>query len=132
MKGCFAETKISASDLDAVWERNGNFLVVEIKRSDEELPYGQQLMLQKLAGSGKFTVCLVRGAARDVPESIQRVTKEGLGPVEPSSQDDFRRRVAAWFARVDGREPFTPEPSNEPSIDPPGCTCEFCREWGAA
>lgn len=132
LKGCFADTKISASDLDAVWERNGNFLVVEIKRSDEELPYGQQLMLQKLAGAGKFTVCLVRGATRDVPESIQRVNKDGLGPVEPSSQEDFRRRVAAWFARVDGREDFTPEPANPADLNGacrPGCDCDLCQEW---
>lgn len=100
LDGCFGSTRISASDIDAIWERHGYFLIFEVKRPDELLPEGQLLLLRALSASSMTDVYVLRGP-RNAPETIQSVTPRGLGPSEWSSQERVRALVAAWFTKAD-------------------------------
>jgi hypothetical protein len=101
LDGAFGDTKISVSDIDAIIERRGHFLIFEIKRTEEALHLGQFLLLQALARQPRTTVLLVRGERKDHPDSYQTLTAEGLSEPQTTSQEDFRRRVGLWFQRVD-------------------------------
>jgi hypothetical protein len=107
LEGCFGNTNISVSDIDAIWERRGHFLVVEVKRLGEKLWDGQLLLLRRLAEKPTFTVWIVRGE-KNMPQHVQRVTTDGLDTEEPSSQEDFRSRVAAWFADIEAGRQHAP------------------------
>jgi hypothetical protein len=102
LRGCFGETGISPSDLDFIVERRGCFLAFEIKRPDEPLPDGQLLLLCRLAEIPLVSVFLIRGK-RNTPETIQRITLDGLSDTRPTSQEDLRELVRGWFRRADSR-----------------------------
>jgi hypothetical protein len=103
LQGCFGSTKISASDIDAIWERHGHFLLFEVKRPDEALPAGQLLLLRALSAFGVTEVYLVRGERND-PQTVQKITPGGLGELQYASKDGIRAIVAAWFAHADAQD----------------------------
>ena len=49
------------SNVDMMAERHGNFFVGEWKKPNEGVSRGQQLLLQALAATPKFTVVLING-----------------------------------------------------------------------
>lgn len=61
LKGAFGPT-IMPMDFDAVVERNGRFLVIETKHSEEVVvPYGQKRSLRALVKTGFFSVMILYG-----------------------------------------------------------------------
>jgi len=57
----FQPTRISFGDLDAVVERNGQFLVLETKGEGVPVPRGQERMFNSMVGLGCFTVLVLWG-----------------------------------------------------------------------
>lgn len=59
----FAGTKIEPTDIDAVVERFGRFLIFETKEPDKGIPDGQRIMLENLIklGRGKIHVIILYG-----------------------------------------------------------------------
>lgn len=76
------------------------FLLVETKRPGESVELGERRLWQSLARQGKhWTVWLVHGNPEDgVPLDLAVVVADGVGAAEPTSRDDFQRRIDAWFA----------------------------------
>lgn len=81
------------SDLDMVWERHKQFLVIENKLPDEELSLGQLYCLRSLSSYPMFTVWVVRGFP---PSDVQSF---GVldGPQVEASVDDVRGAIQAWW-----------------------------------
>ena len=64
----FAGTKIRPMDVDALIERNGQFLVFETKEPGTKVSTGQRITLERLVHVGCFTVFFVQGKK---PEEIE-------------------------------------------------------------
>ena len=98
--------KFCPSDLDGIAERNGKFLVLEWKRSQEKVSFGQQRMLQALAAQPNFIVLIVRGDT-DNGINIQEfflVQPHGhcikIGTTKQSFIDYYKQ----WFEWADGEK----------------------------
>jgi len=93
------------TNLDAVTERVGRFLVMENK-CGEPVSIGQMRMLQAMAKLPQFTVLIVNcewvptdnfGARLFKPESYSIMTAEGkLSPPIGTSTQDFAARYEKW------------------------------------
>lgn len=81
------------SDIDAIIEHHGRFLVIENKRPDEEIPLGQLITLRALAALPQFTVWVVRGNPPDDIVSFGPLDAEQV----PASVEDVRRAAQAWW-----------------------------------
>lgn len=57
----FRPTRISFGDLDAVVERNGQFLVLETKGEGVPVPTGQEMMFNRMIDCGNYTVLILWG-----------------------------------------------------------------------
>lgn len=99
LDGCFGESRISASDIDAIWERHGWFLVFEIKKPDETLYQGQLLLLRALSASTNTSVYVIRGL-RNEPLTIAEVSPLGLGEEFQTSRAGIRALVSDWYAKA--------------------------------
>ena len=66
LEGMFPDNpKFLPSNLDMVYERNGQFLVAEWKRPTENISGGQRLLLHSLARQPRFKVLLIIGDTDD-------------------------------------------------------------------
>jgi hypothetical protein len=64
---CFAPSRIRISDIDGIVERNGQFLVLDLKHPNATLNQGQTILYRQLAKKG-FTVVVVFGTTtHDIP-----------------------------------------------------------------
>ena len=92
-------------NLDGITERDGRFLVFEVKHG-EQVSIGQIRMLQAMAKTPKFIVIVVnckwsapdeQGARLFAPESFQVMTPDGtLGELILSDTQDFKLRYEKW------------------------------------
>jgi hypothetical protein len=64
LNDAFKPSKITLTDIDAIVERNGQFLVIETKNSNH-LPQGQKILLEQLVRKGNFTIFYVVGKNKD-------------------------------------------------------------------
>lgn len=93
--------KRSPSDLDAVLEVCGSFLVLECKQPGEELKRGQEILLQQLARLPQFKVLIVRGFPEtSEPLTVEVMGPDGIGPVKPCNRTQFQEFVDAWIRRA--------------------------------
>lgn len=121
-KGCYAEKskphledfsdvlpgKISFSDLDAVVEIRGNFLLLEFKSGDARpLPTGQRLLIERLTReSPKMTAVVVFLGEDGRQVRAVTVCKGGRWwPVEICNTERLRGRISAWSQRALGVAP---------------------------
>ena len=101
LNGCFGQTKISPSDVDFLIERNGKFLIFEVKPSYEEIPTGQLIWLCRLAEQRPFTVYAIYGRDNN-PEHYQRIKAGGLGPrVQTNRSHLYSEIVQRWWRWAD-------------------------------
>jgi hypothetical protein len=92
LDGCFGDTKIAATDIDGMIERHGEFLVIETKSVGQDIPKGQHIFYDRLAGKPGFTVLIVWGDPGKPQEIMfwgRRRYAADLG--------GLRRAVSAWF-----------------------------------
>lgn len=102
LDGCFGDTKIMPTDFDAVIERNGCFLIFEVKAPGVPVKQGQMLTLRNLARKPGFTIFFVWGHP-NAPETLQILDVKGLRDPIPCDMDTLRRYVRLWFEYVEKR-----------------------------
>ena len=81
------------TDIDAMIERHGNFLVIENKHPSEEIPLGQLITLRALAKLPQFTVLVIHGYPPD--EIVSFGFLDGFQDVV--DRQGIRDYVQAWW-----------------------------------
>lgn len=100
----FAESlpgRIAFSDVDAITEVAGHFLLLEWKSYQGELPIGQRIMFERMTSNTarRFTVLIVVGDAETMEvESIALIFGGRNRGFESSSLEDVKERIAKWAA----------------------------------
>jgi hypothetical protein len=95
--------KAMPSNLDAIIERRGRFLVWEFKRPDETFGVGQRIMLERLATVPNFEVWVVTGTFDCRPivfETADRLLPNGMLQTIAASFDEFCLRFNGWHDRA--------------------------------
>jgi hypothetical protein len=96
--------KFAPSDLDMIYERNSQFLVVEWKKPNEEFGGGQKIMLKALAKTVNFTVLTVCGYSENTKLIIydfkQITTLDTLKHLGQGKQA-FINYIQDWYKRAD-------------------------------
>lgn len=90
------------SNIDMVLERKGNFLFGEWKREEEEMKYGQKLLLKELAWVNR--VILITGYVDTMPHVslIQEVLPTtGNLKVVGKSVADLIKYIQDWYKNVE-------------------------------
>lgn len=103
------------SDLDAIVERNGHFLVVEFKSKlwrperDGRIGVGQRIMLERMSQIPNWTVYVVHGLLRPHdPITAMAAFRDGrMRPFFPATEDDLRVEVEKWAAKAEAARPTT-------------------------
>lgn len=93
--------RIAFSDIDAITEVNGHFLLQEWKSHPGELPIGQRIMFERLTGSsrGRFTVLVVVGDAETMSVRFAATIYAGRNyGLQDSNLDDVKDRIRRWAA----------------------------------
>lgn len=89
--------KINPTDIDLMYERRGQFLVLEGKRVGAQFGIGQRRFYDALNALPQFTVVHFYGAP---PDDVTAYAGWGREP-HPGTTDDLRESVRRWFNRVD-------------------------------
>lgn len=105
LEGIISSNKnFACSDIDMIYERNGQFLVVEWKKPNEDFGGGQKIMLKALAKTPNFTVLTVCGYSEDTKLTIydfkQITTLETLKHLGQGKQA-FIEYIQNWYAKAD-------------------------------
>lgn len=121
-QGCYAEkTKphleeissalpgaVAFSDVDAIVERRGWFLILEFKQAPAKaLPTGQRILLEALSRlSPRIAVAVVYLDGNDgmVARAIQVCRLGQWQPIEVCTTERLHQRVASWARRVEARQ----------------------------
>jgi hypothetical protein len=119
---CFAPSKIKISDLDGIVERNGHFLVLDMKNPRSTLGQGQRILYQALARKGFMVLIVYAEPAYAIPNERLRSGSEAmladLGPMHvckvqritaarevpdpiPATTDDLKRLIREWYLWAD-------------------------------
>ena len=103
--------RIAFSDVDAVTEVCGNFLVLEFK-DHQELGTGQRVLFERLTRLCPVTVLLVEAdVATMTVHSIAVVAEGVISPWQPADLDDLRARIQAWSDMAVAHFPLRTEPA---------------------
>jgi hypothetical protein len=94
---CFENPKIKFSDLDAIVEIGGRFLVLEFKSRLASIPTGQQRMIEALSKIECFVVLVVWGSPNQ-PEYWQAYhhTLPQGSEVKPCTLNQLQDFVSFW------------------------------------
>src|SRR5574343_1182830 len=89
--------KIAFSDVDAITEINGNFLILEWKSFEGQIPTGQKIMYERLTQDKKFTVVVIHGNAETMEVKSILVFSGGknLGWCS-CTIDDLKNKIKRW------------------------------------
>ena len=99
LSGCFGDKNVAVSDIDGIMERNGQFLVIEAKSIEKEIPMGQSIMFSAMAAMPQFTVLIVWGE----PGHVVRMQRWGV-PSYEATNEDFRTAVRDWFTKANAHK----------------------------
>lgn len=101
--------RISPGDIDAVIEKNGNFLFLEHKEYDETqpffLPRGQEIMLRRLAALPHSTVLFIAGLTKTGdPQYLVRIHNNSQNDIhldlrDISTLEERKKRLYDLFKR---------------------------------
>ena len=101
LNDCFTNvdpsSKIRVSDIDGIVERNGQMLVIENKKPNEKMPYGQKLTLESFAAQG-HTVLVVYGNSPEEITSYEIWRLSSRQRHDSATTEEVKRRVESWFA----------------------------------
>lgn len=70
INNAFSDTKIQATDFDAVVERNSHYLVIESKGLNVKVKDGQRMALERLSQAKTFTIIYTQGK-QSPPDKIE-------------------------------------------------------------
>lgn len=87
--------KSSFSDIDAITEVAGNFLVVEWKSRPGPLPTGQHIMFQRMTKSGQFSVLCAAGP-KNLPQFNCVYWRGKASAWTQTTPDAFYNRILSW------------------------------------
>lgn len=106
LEGCFGSTWISVTDADFLVERNGHFLIGEIKPIEDTAKVGQEILLTQLARLPQFTTFCLTGSIKnhEITPATIFIYRRDQGP-RPITHEGFRTFVSAWFQQAE-RNPF--------------------------
>jgi hypothetical protein len=90
--------KISMTDIDATVEVCGHFLFMEMKRGQDELPFGQALYFKNLTLlSDKIAVLIVHGDSETMQcYALRHVWKGIIYPWVNASLDEVKDIISQW------------------------------------
>jgi hypothetical protein len=97
LNGCFGETRISPTDIDACVERHGHLLYIENKPFNGSVSGGQAMVFDAIRRKGD-AVLVIYGRQESPPYRMQIWPGESV----PATLDSIRTYVAAWFMAADG------------------------------
>lgn len=91
--------KIGFSDIDAITEVNGHFLILEWKPCIGDLPLGQKIMFERMTKGKRFTVFVVAGDAEGMNvESICTIFDGKIKAWAKSTIEVLQKRISNWSA----------------------------------
>jgi hypothetical protein len=99
---------ISMSDIDAIVELSGRFLMLEWKSTANDIPIGQQIMFIRITRvpDFRFTVFCVAGNAETMAVTHLKVFRAGVeGHWESANMDTLRERMGWWSRWATGETP---------------------------
>lgn len=89
--------KIAFSDIDAISEVNGFFLLLEWKSYRGDLPIGQRIMFERMTSSARFTVLVVVGDAETMGVECAAIIYAGRNRgFHSSSLEDVKEHIRRW------------------------------------
>ncbi len=89
--------KIAFSDIDAITEVGGRFLLLEWKSHDGEIPTGQRIMYERMTRLEGFTVVVVAGNAETMEVRSLLVFSAGQGGEwQGCTFEGLKSRIRAW------------------------------------
>ena len=84
------------TDVDAIIERNGRFLILEWK-DHRDIPTGQRIMFERLTQDSSLVVVMVQGNSETMAvEAIKMVAGGKIGAWEPCDLESLKRRIRRW------------------------------------
>lgn len=104
LKGCFGDTKIEPTDIDGLVERRGHFLILETKKVDVPVGFGQWKTFNAFIDTGYFMVIILWGSQNN-PIEMQILYPK---PYKPSNKrsctlEDVRKVVRWWFTYANSK-----------------------------
>lgn len=100
LRECWGGTRITPSDVDAIVERNGYYLVIETKQPQQQLPDGQRILLEALS-LNPSTLCLVVWGWCPVVEEMAVIMRgKWIRQAKAASTDDLRKVCNWWWRRA--------------------------------
>ena len=97
-------TRISVSDIDFLVERNGYFLIGEVKPHRDEIRQGQAITFRALAAMSEVTAFYLIGDTHDHEITPREMLVCGENVWKPVDRPTFFNFVAGWYRRVDTRQ----------------------------
>lgn len=102
---CFTNG-IRFTDIDGLVERNGYFLLGEVKQEGVEIQPGQKLCFERLQETHAFTVVTIWGTTAD-PKKLHVYFLDGTNkPIDPVDFESFHTFIADWYAYVEKLDSF--------------------------
>ena len=97
-------TAFVPSNVDGIAERNGNFLILEWKRSGEKVSEGQKRLLQALAANPRFMVVIIYGNTDNGTQidSYWPLTPEGKPFKAGIGFESFKQWYRDWYNYANG------------------------------
>jgi hypothetical protein len=96
---CFIGTNIKPMDIDAIIEKNGNFLVIETKSKGIPIPLGQQITFEALWELGVFSILFIYGKKN--PETFAfwypRNGKKKRKTISGYGETEVKNIIKKWF-----------------------------------
>jgi hypothetical protein len=103
LRGLFDEKpNILPSNVDMIYGINGQFLLAEWKRENEEILLGQRILLKSIAQQPNFTVLIINGYSDNTGthvDSFYQVASDKLIYIDKST-DKLKEYIKTWFALV--------------------------------
>jgi hypothetical protein len=103
LRGLFDEKpNILPSNVDMIYGINGQFLLAEWKRENEEILLGQRILLKSIARQPNFTVLIINGYSDNTGthvDSFYQVASDKLIYIDKST-DRLKEYIKTWFALV--------------------------------
>ena len=103
LRGLFDEKpNILPSNVDMIYGINGQFLLAEWKRKNEEILLGQRILLKSIAQQPNFTVLIINGYSDNTGthvDSFYQVASDKLIYIDKST-DRLKEYIKTWFALV--------------------------------
>jgi hypothetical protein len=101
-----SNTAFMPSNVDGICERNGQFLIMEWKRSGEKVSTGQKYLLQALAKKEGFIVVIIYGDTDNetVINNFWVLNPDGIPVRRGIGFESFKQFYRQWYELADGHK----------------------------